>query len=116
MLGVLLTTVIVVTATVAVHAFGTVYWVRHLVRRYVDPSCDFRARAALPALALTTVVLLMLHLVEVVIWALAYVLILPGDQLASFEQAVYFSAVTFTTLGYGDITLIDHDWRIRSGI
>jgi len=40
---------------------------------------------------------------------------LPGDQLASFEEAVYFSAVTFTTLGFGGITLIDHDRRLLSG-
>ncbi|ESQ09528.1 MAG: two pore domain potassium channel family protein [Thiohalocapsa sp. PB-PSB1] len=116
MLGMLLTTVVVVAATVSIHALGTVYWARHLVQRYADPSGNFRVGAALPALAWTAVVLLILHLVEVVIWALAYVLVLPGDQLASFEQAVYFSVVTFTTLGYGDITLIDHEWRILSGI
>ena len=116
MLGMLVTTVVLVAATVAVHAFGTVYWIRHLARRYADPTGDFSARAALPALMWTAVVLLMLHLVEVVIWALAYLLILPGDRLASFEQAVYFSVVTFTTVGYGDITLIDHEWRLLSGI
>ena len=33
----------------------------------------------------------------------------------SMEQAVYFSLVTFTTLGYGDITL-DAPWRILTGI
>jgi hypothetical protein len=116
MLGLLLTTVVLVAVTVAIHAFGTVYWIRHLGRRYAGPDGDFKAHTALPALTWTAVVLLMLHLVEVVVWALAYVLILPGDQLASFEKAVYFSVVTFATLGYGDITLADHEWRILSGI
>ena len=27
-----------------------------------------------------------------------------------------FFRVTFTTLGYGDITLVEHDWRLLSGI
>jgi hypothetical protein len=42
--------------------------------------------------------------------------VLPGDQLDTYEKSVYFSFVTFTTLGYGDVTLTEHDWRILSGI
>ena len=53
--------------------------------------------------------------VEVVLWATTYRL-LPGNHLDSFEKATYFSMVTFTTLGYGDITLADHQWRLLSGI
>ena len=33
----------------------------------------------------------------------------------SFEESLYFSIVTFTTLGYGDITL-NSDWRILASI
>ncbi len=35
--------------------------------------------------------------------------------IAGLEPAVYFSLVTFTTLGYGDITL-GEDWRILSAL
>ena len=66
--------------------------------------------------AWTAVVLLTLHLIEVVVWALAYMMVLPDQPFESLEKAVYFSVVTFATLGYGDITLIDHEWRILSGI
>ncbi|MBW2386790.1 MAG: two pore domain potassium channel family protein [Deltaproteobacteria bacterium] len=31
------------------------------------------------------------------------------------ETALYFSIVTFTTLGYGDVTL-DADWRLLASI
>ncbi len=116
MLGLLLTTVLLVAVTVAIHAFGTIYWIRYLAGHYAGPDGDFGGHNAFPALTWTALVLLMLHLVEVVVWALAYMLILPGDQLATFEKAVYFSVVTFTTLGYGDITLVDHEWRLLSGI
>ncbi len=92
MFGLLLTTVALVAVTVTIHAFGTVYWIRFLGRRYAGPDGEFKAHTALSALTWTAIVLLMLHLVEVVVWALAYVLILPGDQLASFEKAVSFSA------------------------
>ena len=33
------------------------------------------------------------------------------DALPTLDDAVYFSLVTFTTLGYGDITL-DEKWRV----
>jgi hypothetical protein len=57
----------------------------------------------------------MLHLAEVIVWAVFYLVIAPVKEIGTFEEAVYFSAVTFTTLGYGDITLADHHWRLLSG-
>ena len=116
MLGLLLVTILLVAITVAIHALGTHHWVRYLTDHFAGPDGNFKAHKALPAVTWTAVVLLMLHLVEVVVWALAYLLILPGDQFKTFEQATYFSAVTFTTLGYGDMTLHEHDWRLLSGI
>jgi voltage-gated potassium channel Kch len=63
----------------------------------------------------TAILLLVLHVVEIVLWAAAYLLLLPPSEVTTFEEAVYFSFVTFTTLGYGDITL-SGTWRILSGI
>ena len=36
-------------------------------------------------------------------------------RITEFEPALYFSTVSFTTLGYGDIVL-GPDWRIMSAI
>ena len=41
-------------------------------------------------------------------WAATYVVV---DAIQGFEEALYFSMVTFTTLGYGDITLAE-SWRL----
>jgi voltage-gated potassium channel Kch len=49
-------------------------------------------------------------ILEVWVWALLYLLI---GAAQSIEEAAYFSTVTFTTLGYGDITL-DEQWRLLS--
>ena len=51
-------------------------------------------------------------LVESGVWALSYVAIgaIPG-----FEEAVYFSTVTFTTLGFGDV-VIHSSWRLLAGM
>ena len=115
MLKLLLIAILLVAATVVIHAVGTSYWMRHLTRYYADADGHFKPRRALPAVIWTAVVLMMLHVVEVVLWATTYRL-LPGNHLDSFEKATYFSMVTFTTLGYGDITLADHQWRLLSGI
>ena len=34
---------------------------------------------------------------------------------ADFEQALYFSTVTYATIGYGDL-LMPHEWRILGAI
>jgi hypothetical protein len=49
--------------------------------------------------------LLSLNFIEAIIWGFTYYL-LPGiTEFESIEKAIYFSLVTFTTLGYGDITI-----------
>ena len=63
----------------------------------------------------TAVFLLLLHVIEVHLWALVYVF-LPGQAgLNNYAEAVYFSIVTLTTLGYGDITL-NAQWQLLSGM
>ena len=63
----------------------------------------------------TSSFLITLHLIQASLWALLY-LFLPGiTEFQSFEKAVYFSLVTFTTLGYGEIT-IDSTNRILAGL
>ena len=56
------------------------------------------------------VVLLMsfVMLVEALLWAIVYISV---DAIQGFERALYFSIVTFTTLGYGDI-VVDERWRL----
>ncbi|OYU14436.1 MAG: hypothetical protein CFE37_11150 [Alphaproteobacteria bacterium PA4] len=51
-------------------------------------------------------VLLMLGIVvQMAVWAALYRL---GGLFASTEEAMYFSGVTFTSLGYGDVVIHDH--------
>ena len=106
---------VLLTVTVAIHAVGSSYWIEFLVRRYTDHEGNWRGRDTLPILMATAMVLLLLHFVEVSIWALTYLSLPAIAQLRTLEQAVYFSLVTFTTLGYGDITL-GPEWRVLSGL
>ena len=56
----------------------------------------------------TLAVIIFSHTIQVWLWALTFVLL---DALPNLADAVYFSLVTYTTLGYGDITL-NQDFRI----
>jgi hypothetical protein len=108
---------LLVAVTVAMHAIGTLVWLRYLVARYsVDDDRVVRTPGVTIRMLVESIVfLLVLHSLEIIVWALAYLHLLPPNVLESFEEATYFSFVTFTTLGYGDITLAEA-WRIMSGI
>lgn len=49
MLELLLIAILLVAATVVIHAVGTSYWMRQQVRYYADADGHFKQRRALPA-------------------------------------------------------------------
>ena len=106
---------LLIATTVALHGFVTVAWVRMLADRFEDRTGHWRSRRLLIVWTTTVIVLVLLHSAEITLWAVAYHHLLPPGQLQTFEGALYFSFVTFTTLGYGDITL-GEGWRLLSGI
>ena len=79
---------------------------RRRVTRQVVGS-DFRTTFLLSYFVLW---LFLATVLEVWAWAVLYLLI---GALGSVEEAAYFSTATFTTLGYGDLTL-DKQWRLLS--
>jgi hypothetical protein len=52
--------------------------------------------------------LILLHLVEIAVWALFY---WWQKCLPDIESAFYFAGVTYTTVGYGDLVL-PKEWRL----
>ena len=106
---------LLVATTVVIHAVGTTQWLRHLSFGFADAADLNRTSRLLRIVVGTIFVLTILHTLQIIVWAMAYLYMLPPDVLASFEEAIYFSFVTFTTLGYGDIVLTEV-WRIFSGV
>lgn len=51
-------------------------------------------------------------IIDIWLWGAFY---LYADILPDLESALYFSATTFTTVGYGDVFL-DKSWRLLSSI
>ena len=54
----------------------------------------------------------LVHLVEITVWAAYYA---GGGGMPDLDSALYFSAVTYTTTGYGDLVLSE-SWRLVGGI
>lgn len=106
---------VLIAITVVIHAVGTTAWVGRLSRKIAQGGTPLDSRHGILVLVNTALVVFALHAVEIAIWAAAYLVLVPASELANFEEAVYFSFVTFTTLGYGDITLSD-GYRMLSGI
>lgn len=103
---------IMMAFTVLVHFWGLVVLVRlmgHTGRR-LRAHENTIGQAAL--LVFVVFGLIGLHTIEIWLYAIVY---LELGALPTLESALYFSTVTFVTLGYGDIVL-DPAWRLLSAI
>jgi len=56
--------------------------------------------------------MVLMHLIEITLWALFY---LWQKALTEVPLALYFSAVTYTTTGYGDVVL-PMQWRLVGAV
>lgn len=104
----------IIVVTIIMHGFGTAWWLNYLLRNHDFKSEIFGIAKSLKILSFTAVFLMILHYMEIALWAAIYLIIPELDKLSHWEEAIYFSTVTYTTLGYGDITL-PPVWRVMSG-
>ena len=105
---------LVIGTTVYIQGYGTHYWLIFIDKKYKPLHIDEFNKKSVRLLIYTAFILLSLHFVQAGIWAFIYY-ILPGiTEFQTFEKAIYFSLVTFTTLGYGEITISSSN-RILAG-
>lgn len=105
---------IIIGITIIIQGYGTKFWIHYLKNNYVDkPLVGFDHRTV-KLLVYSALFLLSLNFLEAIIWGFTYYL-LPGiTEFETIEKAIYFSLVTFTTLGYGEITISSTN-RILAG-
>jgi hypothetical protein len=106
MLSALLIAAGLVAITVALHAAGFGLLLSTLMKAHAAPP--IQPWPIMRLLIWLTWVLVMIHVAEIAVWALFY---LWAGCLPDAESAFYFSGVTYTTVGYGDLVLPER-WRI----
>ena len=95
-----------VFVTVFDHLIGLALLVR-LLRSHYRRFHSARVRP-FSLLFLAAIGLVAVHTVEIWLYAVLY---LALGAAGHFEEALYFSTVTYATIGYGDVVL-PHRWRI----
>src|SRR5215217_6061215 len=110
MLAVMFIAAVLVAITVAIHAAGLAVVLSHLVKSHALPPT--RAWPITLLLVRVAWLLILIHGVEISVWAVFYVW---EGCLPDAESAFYFSGTTYTTIGYGDLVL-PKPWRILGPI
>ena len=97
-----------VVVTVLVHGVSLDIILRAL--RAIGMETLIRWR--LLSLSLLVLAVFSAHLIEIWIWAVFYFFI---EEIPTFKTALYFSTSSFTTVGYGDLTLSE-EWRLLGSL
>lgn len=102
-----------VVATVMIHFVGLI-GLSSILRRKWEADKDRIESTLWQGIAIVIIVngLFALHLIQVALYAVVYMLL---GEFSTIEEAFYFSITTFTTVGFGDVTL-DQSWRVLAGI
>ncbi len=103
--------IVLIIGTVVVHS-GAMILIMRRVQKYTGSGSPDTMWDEIGLIAGAVLVVFFATLIEVTIWAVTY---LALQAMETFEAALYFSMVTFTTLGYGDISL-DENWRLLSSV
>jgi voltage-gated potassium channel Kch len=97
---------IVISSTVLIHTFGLIA-ITHVMASLVARFRMHGRRSRVIAMISIVFGLFAVLTVEIWLWAIFYLLIGAFPDIAT---ALYFSTVTFSTLGYGDVLPPDR-WR-----
>lgn len=106
---------IIIAINLVIQGLGNILWLRKIASTIKNEN-DISNSKILKVLLYSILLFTAIHAIHSLIWAFCYYMIpQTAIQFTSFSESVYFSMVTFTTLGYGDISL-SSNWRLLSGL
>lgn len=92
--------------TVIIHSLFTLFIFKYVVRSVIS------VYSMIINITQVVVVMLIAHLAEASIFAAFY---LYKNAFTNFDVSIYFSLVTYATIGYGDVTL-PQEWRLMGAV
>ncbi len=106
--------VLIICINVILQSVITVFSLKYL-HQFNSKKGEISIKAVLFQTSLSVSLLTLLHGAQCTIWAATFYFNPNIDNLYSFKEAIYFSLITFTTVGYGDV-VINGDWKILAGL
>jgi voltage-gated potassium channel len=103
---------LLVVTCLFVHLVAIGFLVRKVVKIHIWTQTMSHPLWVMRWLTRIFLILMTSHFLQVTVWAAFYRL---SDSFATLEESVYFSMVSYTTLGYGDLILPPH-WRLLGGV
>ena len=102
---------LMISLTVVIHTFGLM-GVTHVMAWVTDRIRPHGHRSRMLAMNTVVIGVFAVLTAEVWLWAAGFTLIGVVDD---FETALYFSTITFSTVGYGDV--VPHpEWRMLAAL
>jgi hypothetical protein len=112
MIKLLLLLFLLVSACVVIHGLGMVLGFRWLSHTRARHGHHFSLWESFRILVRVVYGLLLLHLLQIIVWAACYHW---NGCFPDFETAFYYSATSYSTVGYGDVIPPEH-WRILGSV
>jgi len=103
---------VLILITTVIHGSCTAAVIRTLQRTHASAWANRSAATRVFLVSVVVLTMFIAALLESGVWAALYRAV---GAIPDWETALYFSTVTFTTLGYGDVTL-DSGWRLLAAL
>jgi hypothetical protein len=100
MIKLLLLLFLLVSACVAIHGLGMIIGLRWLARTWPRRGHSLSLPATFWIIVRVVYGLLILHLLQILVWAACFHW---NGCFAEFKAAFYYSASSYSTVGYGDV-------------
>jgi len=99
---------VIVSVSLVIHMAGILLMAKWLLHRREELEQSLNRRRFVVLMITLFAAILLLHVIQTSLWAMFYY---TQELFSDFETSLYFSMVSFTTIGYGDV-LLPRNWRL----